>query len=327
MKEINPFSFALLGTLLASAWLSACCSDSSIPATTIVDKLNATHAQTLETRQAAANMPLKITIVGGIQFCGLWDKLAPRITAATGIKLDTVSVNNKEGILPDFRSGKADLLLVHGGEETFQLQAEGIGGQQRVWGYNEHVIVGPKNDPAHIADSANAKAAFKRIAETDSPFVAFRDPGSHAMVQKIWRRMGLIPTPSWVVLDESPEPHEILHFAAKHHAYVVVGHIPVVFGKLQGDGLKVLLKGDPDLRKAYVVMEPGEKHPASPEAREQARKVADYLVSKDGQVALEAANTAADGPWIYPLSSIKESMSGNGGQGSGNGQGRRHHQE
>ncbi len=92
------------------------------------------------------------------------------------------------------------------------------------------------------------------------------------------------------------------------------------FSKLHGDGLKILLKGDSNLRKAYVVMEPGAEHSASAEAREQASKVADFLTSASGQAALEAANIEANGPWIYPLSAATEAEKG--GPGSGNGQGR-----
>jgi len=272
---------------------------------------------------AETAQPLSVAVVGGIGLCGVWDKLVPKIEVATGVKIDLASLSNKEGILPDFRSGKAALLLVHGGEETFQFQAEGIGGQQRAWGYNEHVIVGPENDPAGVASAPKAGAAFKRMAESRSPFVAFRDPGSHAMVQKVWRRTGLKPSTDWVLLDETADPHEILGFTAGKHAYVVVGHIPVAFGKLSAPGMKVLLKGDPDLRKAYVAMEPGPNHAASPEAREQARKVADFLVSPEGQAALEAANAEAGGPWIFPLSGAKEMKSGPGRQGGGNGRGRR----
>ncbi|WP_190303133.1 MULTISPECIES: tungsten ABC transporter permease [Methylomonas] len=259
--------------------------------------------------------PLRVAVVGGLALCGVWDKLTPRIEAATAIKLVTVSADNKEGILPDFSNGKADLLLVHGGDETFQLQALGIGGRQQVWGFNEHVVVGPENDPAGIGAAPNAAAAFKRIAAAHAPFLAFRDPGSHAMVQKIWRRAGIRPTPDWVLPDETADPHDILTFASARRAYVVVGHIPVAFGKLRGDGLKVLLKGDANLRKAYVVMEPGKIHSASPQTRQQAAKVADFLVSPAGQAALVSADAEAGGPWLFSLAGAKDT----GGPGSDQG--------
>jgi hypothetical protein len=102
--------------------------------------------------------PISVAVVGGIGLCGVWDKLARKIETATGVEIDLPSLSYKEGILPEFRSVKAGLLLVHGGKETFRFQAEGISGQQRLWTYKEHVIVGPDNEPPGVA-SAPAHAA------------------------------------------------------------------------------------------------------------------------------------------------------------------------
>lgn len=261
---------------------------------------------------------LKIAVVGGIQMCGVWDKLAPKIEKATGVSIDVTAAAPKTMIIPEFRRGNADLLLIHGGSDTFALQAEGIGGQQRVWAYNEHVIIGPENDPAGISSAANAEQAFRKLADKRAPFVAFRDPGSHEIVQNIWKRMQLQASPKWVLLDETAYPQEILEFTAKKRAYVVVGAIPAAFEKLHGEGLKILFKGDPAMRRAYVAVEPGPRHPAQAEAREQARKVADFLTSPAGQTALIEANREAGGSTrVFPMgegASRPKPESGRGGQ-------------
>ena len=75
-------------------------------------------------------------------------------------------------------------------------------------------------------------------------------------------------------------PHDITFYlrdlAAAYHSYYDAERI---------------LADDPAMRRAYVAMEPGPRHHASAEARLQARKVADYLVSPAGQADLiEAAN-------------------------------------
>jgi tungstate transport system substrate-binding protein len=256
---------------------------------------------------ARAEPPLRVAVVGGIRLCGVWDLLVPRIEQATGVKIETVGSAPKTQIVPQFSRGEADLLLIHGGSETFGLQAEGMGGSQRVWAFNEHVIVGPVSDPAHVREAASAEAAFAAMAKAHAPFVAFRDPGSHEIVQTLWKRMHLPASPDWVLLDETGSPQQILNFAAKKSAYVVVGGIPAAFEKLQGDGLTVLFKGDPAMRRAYVVMEPGPRHSATAEARALARKVADYLTSDKGQQDLVSADQAAHGPWLFPLSVVPTS--------------------
>lgn len=242
---------------------------------------------------------VKVAVVGGIQLSGVWDALRPRLEAATGVRITLAAAANKAGILPVFVRGDADLLLIHGGAETFALQARGVGGRMSVWAYNEHAIVGPADDPAGVHGSGDAATAFRRIAAVRAPFIAFRDPGSHEIVQRVWKQAGITPTPEWVRLDVSERSHDILELAAKQRAYVVVGAIPVSFGRMQGDGMALLLRGDPAMRRAYVALEPGEAHPAKADVRDDVRKVVDYLVSSAGQAALAEADRQAGGPWLY----------------------------
>ncbi len=233
--------------------------------------------------------------------CGVWDRLVPRIERATGVRVEPASAAPKEVVVPEFRRGTADLLIVHGGDETFALEAEGLGAPLRVWAFNEHVVVGPVEDPAEVAGAGSAVDALARIARQHAPFLAFRDPGSHAIVQRLWRKGGVArPSPRWVMTDETTDPHEVLALASVQRAYVVVGHIPVAFGKLRGEGMAVLFTGDPDMRRAYVIVEPGPAHPAGAVTRALARRVADWLVSPAGQAALRDADAEAGGPWIFP---------------------------
>ena len=76
---------------------------------------------------------------------------------------------------------------------------------------------------------------------------------------------------------EISEPREAeqassLASAARQHAYAVVGHIPVALGKMPSHGLKVLLHGDPAMRRVYVLIEPGPAHLASAEQRQRAAR-------------------------------------------------------
>lgn len=258
---------------------------------------------------ARAGELLRLAMVGGIQLSGVGERLRTRLEAATGVRLELVAVANKEAIVPRFVRGEAELLLIHGGSETFALQAAGLGGRMQVWGFNEHVLVGPAEDPAGVRGAADGAEAFRRIAAARAPFVAFRDAGSHEIVQRLWRQAGIRPAADWVLPDEGERPQEILAQAARQRAYVVVGGIPAAFGKLHGEGLEILLRGDRRMRRAYVALEPGPAHPASAAAREGARRVVDYLVSPAGQADLAAADGEAGGPWIYGLAGAPPALS------------------
>lgn len=243
---------------------------------------------------------LAVAAIGGLTLCGTWPLLAARLEQALGIRIDTVASGNKEVVVPAFASGEAALMLIHGSDPTFALQAAGMAAPLRAWGLNEHVIVGPVDDPAGVRAAGSAVEAMRRIARTQSPFIAFRDPGSHGIVEALWREGGVRAGP-WVLPDTSSKAQSTLLLANDKRAYAVVGHIPVRFGKIPYGDLQVLLSGDPAMRRVYVAVEPGPRHPAGAAERALAKKVVDYLVSPVGQAELVAADRAAGGPWIFPL--------------------------
>ncbi|WP_024930272.1 substrate-binding domain-containing protein [Methylophilus sp. OH31] len=248
-----------------------------------------------------AEARVKVAVVGGLVLSGVWPALAKRASKETGLKIETVAAAPKEGVVPIFRDGEADLLLIHGSDETYGLLAAGVAAPLRAWAMNEHVIVGPKDDPAKVAEAPDAAEAMRRIVAADAPLIGFRDPGSFGIVHGLFRSLGLRPGPRQQLYDDAESPQQVLRSAADKHGYAVVGHIPVAFGKMPSAGMAVLLKGDPAMRRVYVVVEPGPRHPANPRQRELARQLADYLVSPAGQADLVAADKEAGGPWVFPL--------------------------
>lgn len=103
---------------------------------------------------------VRVAVVGGLVMCGVWPALVPLAEKATGLKIETVAAASKEGIVPVFRRGEADLLLIHGSDETYALQAAGlVAAPLRAWSMNEHLIVGPNDAPAYIADARDSAEA------------------------------------------------------------------------------------------------------------------------------------------------------------------------
>lgn len=253
-------------------------------------------------QDTSAEARVKVAVVGGLVLSGVWPALAKRAGKATGLVIETVAAAPKEGVVPIFRDGEADLLLIHGSDETYGLLAAGVAAPLRAWAMNEHVIVGPNDDPAKVAEAPDAAEAMRRIVAADAPLIGFRDPGSFGIVHGLFRSLGLRPGPRQQLYDDAESPQQVLRSAADKHGYAVVGHIPVAFGKMPSKGMAVLLKGDPAMRRVYVVVEPGPRHPANPRQHELARQLADYLVSPAGQADLVAADKEAGGPWVFPLS-------------------------
>ena len=212
-------------------------------------------------------------------------------------------IDPKEVIVPPFVARKADLLFIHGSDEVMALLADGQAGRVTAWGANEHVVIGPADDPAGVRQASTGAEALQRIAAKQSLFVAFDDPGSHAIVQKLWRTSGARPPAGpWRLRDDASHAQGVITFAAARQAYVVAGHIPFAFGKMQGPGLAVLLQGDPAMRRPYVTVEqPGADAWACGPDTGTARRVAAYVASPAGQQAVRQAGPDARGTWIFAL--------------------------
>lgn len=247
-------------------------------------------------------VPVRVVVIGGLTMIGFWQRLAPVVEAATQTRLELVATGNKDVIVPVFTARQADLMLIHGGDEVIALLALGQAGRITAWGANEHVVIGPEADPAGVRGAPNGAEALQRIARTRARFIAFDDPGSHAIVQKLWRQADQPPPPGWREPDESPHPQQILAHAAARQAYVVAGHIPMAYGKMAAPGLAVLFKGDPAMRRPYVVVEqPEAPHAPCGLALNAPRRVAAYLASAEGQARIRQAGMARGEPWVFPL--------------------------
>ena len=176
--------------------------------------------------------PVRVAVIGGMTMTGMWDKLVAQFEADTGWKTQLVITGPKDVISAPFKQGEVDVLTMHTADKTTDLVADGYGVNMRPWARNEHTIVGPASDPAGIRGMKDGAAALKKIAEAHAPFVDFYGPGSRELTHKLWQRAGLKPEGDWVLKDESNSPQEIVAFAEKKQAYVVVGRIPVTNGKM-----------------------------------------------------------------------------------------------
>jgi len=206
----------------------------------------------------------------------------------------------REQVVPLFQSGEADLLLIHGGDETFALEALGYAAPLQIWAYNEFVIAGPDSDPAGVGQTGSGREALTRIQTTDQPLILFRDSGSHQVLRRLMDQAGLVPAQFQLLQDAVDRPQQILRQAAAEQAYVIIGHIPIAFERMPADGVRVLLSGDPAMRRGYVVVTPGPRHPATAAARNHAKRFADYLVSEAGQALVEATDSPAGQRWLFP---------------------------
>lgn len=251
---------------------------------------------------AEEKRPIRVAVIGGMTMTGMWQELAAKFEADSGWKTQLVVTGPKTVISEPFQRGEVDVLTMHSSDQTTDLVANGFGINLRPWARNEHTILGPASDPAGIRGMKDGAEALKKIAAARAPFVDFYGPGSRELTHKLWQRAGLKPEGDWVLKDESASPQEIVAFAGKKQAYVVVGRIPVTNGKMALGKMEVLVQGDPEMRRPYVVIEANPKK--FPQANSAgARALADWLAGEKGQAFILDYGRKSPGgiPLYYPV--------------------------
>ena len=86
---------------------------------------------------------------------GLFAAILPKFTEASGIEVRVVALGTGQA-LEAARRGDADAVLVHARAAEDAFVAEGHGIERRDVMHNDFVVVGPKDDPAKIADAPAA---------------------------------------------------------------------------------------------------------------------------------------------------------------------------
>ena len=132
------------------------------------------------------NPTIRLSTTTSVNHSGLLPYLLPVFESETGYKVEVQSAGTGAAIQKAI-DGNADLILVHAKASEEEFIAGGYGVERLPFMYNFFVIVGPKDDPAGIADCEDAAAAFAKIRESESKFVSRGDEsGTHKAELKIW---------------------------------------------------------------------------------------------------------------------------------------------
>jgi tungstate transport system substrate-binding protein len=266
-------------------------------ATTCVEMMTAQGVPKNE--QKASERPVvRSAVIGGMTMTGLWAAISKMFESETGYRVEVVATGQRPILDAALRAGKVDFLTMHSGDITTDLVADGFGVNMRPWTRNELCIVGPPSDPAHIRGMSDGAAALRKIAEAKANFVDFQGIGSRELTHTLWRLAGIEPKGDWVLKDDTISKFDIVQFARQHNAYVVVGFIPAQTGKMYSEGMEILVKGDPVMRRPFIVMEANPKK--FPQANYAgARALSDFLLSDRVQKFLLEFGKPENGAEIF----------------------------
>jgi tungstate transport system substrate-binding protein len=269
--------------------------------------LAVTLAIEFHARQTARNHVVRCAVIGGMTMTGLWPEISKMFDAQTGYHVEVVVTGPRPLLDTAMRAGKVDLLTMHSGDITTDIVADGIGVNMRPWTRNELVIVGPTNDPAGIRGLTNGVLALRKIAAAQAKFVDFEGIGSRELTHTLWRLAGIDPKGDWLIKDDTTiSKWNVLQFCRSNHAYVVVGYIPALTGKMANGGMEILVQKDPVMRRPYIVMEANPK--VFPDANAAgARALSDFLLSPPVQnLLLQFGRDNPDNhPLFFPVAAAK----------------------
>ncbi|MGE5116722.1 MAG: extracellular solute-binding protein [Betaproteobacteria bacterium] len=216
---------------------------------------------------------------------GLFPHLLPHFTQATGIAVRVVALGTGQA-LDMARRGDADVVFVHDQTAEQKFVAEGWGLERRPVMYNDFVIVGPRDDPAH-AKGHDVVEALKKIAAANAVFVSRADKsGTHAAELRYWKTAGVdAPASAFKNYEQCGcGMGPALNIAASKNAYALTDRGTWLSFKNRQD-LAVLVEGDKRLFNQYgvIVVNPT-RHPHV--KKDLAQAFSDWVVSPAGQAAI-----------------------------------------
>lgn len=218
---------------------------------------------------------------------GLFGHLLPAFTAESGIEVRVVAVGTGQA-LQLARRGDADALLTHDRAGEDALVQDGFAIDRRDTMHNDFVIVGPRSDPARIADLKDASEALRRVAAAKAAFASRGDDsGTNRAELRLWQAAGtsLTPRPDWYrELGSGMGP--TLNTAAAMEAYALADRGTWASFKNRRT-LTILTQGDPRLFNPYSSLLVNPARHAHVKAAD-ARRWHEWLTGPVGQARIAA---------------------------------------
>jgi tungstate transport system substrate-binding protein len=204
---------------------------------------------------AACSRPpavLHMSTTTSVENSGLLAEIMPSFEKATGIDVQVVAVGSGRA-LANFENGDADVALTHDPDAEQAIVDRSVTARYRKIMFNDFVIAGPTDDPAHIKGSMDALAAMRQIASSKAPFASRGDAsGTHAREQRLWKLAGTRPEGK-ALIETGSGMAATLRVASERAAYVLTDRATLL--QLQSTLRLVILDEDDVLYlNTYAVM-------------------------------------------------------------------------
>jgi tungstate transport system substrate-binding protein len=219
---------------------------------------------------APQSVHLDIATTTSVENSGLLETLLPHFQTAM-VRVHPVGSGLALKMLSD---GTVDLVISHAPETETRYLAQHPEWIYRKIAFNRFLLVGPRNDPAHVRDSRDVIEAVRRIATRGAAFVSRGDQsGTHEREQSLWKAADVMPSADRLFISGASMA-VTLRQTNERQAYTLSDDS--TFWQLEPRlDLVVLFDNDARLVNSYAVIFPPNKPTAA--------SFADWLTQGDGR--------------------------------------------
>lgn len=277
MKKFGRLAIGLCGTLFLLAWLSASVAGADCTAS----YGNGTHHFSVAT--------------GSPGELGLLEVLAEAFNSSHDSTLCWIKAGSGES-LKMLKEKKTDMIMVHAPDAEKKAVREGWAVQRTLIGSNEFYLVGPQDDPAHIAEAKSAAEAYKRIADAGAKFLSRGDnSGTHTKEMSVWKTANIKPSGDWYIVTGTFMT-ATLKKADEVRGYFMTDSSTWVSAKKEMKNLKILFRGDMVLINTYnALCQPEGATPGQTDAA----KFIEFVASEQGQKIIREYGKTQYGDGLY----------------------------
>ena len=236
--------------------------------------------------KAAENASIIVQSTTSTKNSGLYDYLLPKFTKETGIDVHVVAVGTGAAVR-NAMNCDGDVLLVHSQQREEDFVASGYAPRRYALMYNDFILIGPKSDPAQLAEGQDAVAALRKIAAKGHSFISRGDDsGTHIKERELWKIAAFDPTAhsgDWY-REVGTGMGATINIAVGLGAYTLSDRATWLKFTNKSD-FKILVEGDKRLFNPYGIMRvTKEKCPRANISH--AQTFIDWLTSNAGQTLI-----------------------------------------
>jgi tungstate transport system substrate-binding protein len=197
--------------------------------------------------------PLILGTTIDLQRTGLLDVLVPGFERQVGRSVTVVAVSAPHALVLGIRA-ELDVLLVDAGDDEPGFMGAGHGVERQLVMHADEVIVGPRDDPAQLRQSASLADGLRRIAVSGSVWVSRADNSALYQTEKaLWRDAGIEPLGQTWYDPIGQGMLGTLIAATERQGYTLVDR-PTFLERQSGLDLAVQFEGAPELMRLYHVI-------------------------------------------------------------------------